>query len=239
MELKFDRFVVCGLIAACLFLFARQWLAAHPEHDPWAPLELDDPAGWATERKLASLRSDFGECRAFLARAEAETQALPAAGQGSCRRNDRSVIDLPEQSGAVLRPSGAQSTCAVQAALAWWVVHGVQPAAERLLGAPVARIEHLGTNSCRRIGGGDTGNWSEHATGNAVDVAAFVLADGRRISVASDWAGEAEAALFLREVRDAACTSFATVLSPQYNRAHADHFHLDQAVRASGWSTCR
>ena len=51
------------------------------------------------------------------------------------------------------------------------------------LGSEVVRIEHLGTVNCRRIGGGDKGNWSEHATGNAIDISAFVLADGRRITV--------------------------------------------------------
>ena len=67
---------------------------------------------------------------------------------------------------------------------------GVQPAAEELLGTRVARIEHFGAYSCRRIYGRDSGRWSEHATGNAIDVAAFVLADGRRVTVRGDWRGE-------------------------------------------------
>ena len=60
----------------------------------------------------------------------------------------------------------------------------------------------LGTNNCRRIGGGSDGNWSEHATGNAIDVSAFVLEDGRRISVLKDWTSGDEKATFLREVRE-------------------------------------
>ncbi|WP_232495471.1 extensin family protein [Novosphingobium kaempferiae] len=56
----------------------------------------------------------------------------------------------------------------------------MQPAPEAMLGERVVRLEHLGTANCRRIGGGETGNWSEHAIGNAIDIAAFVLADGRR-----------------------------------------------------------
>ena len=89
-----------------------------------------------------------------------------------------------------------------------------------------------------RIYGGDTGNWSEHATGNAVDVSAFVLEDGRRISVLGDWNDADEAAGFLHAARDAACDVFGTVLSPDYNAAHADHFHLDQEARGFG-SFCR
>src|SRR5690606_11398742 len=115
--------------------------------------------------------------------------------------------------------------------LALWLRHGVQPAAESLLGSPVVRIEHLGTYACRRIGGGETGRWSEHATGNAIDIAAFVLEDGRRISVSSDWNGEGRRSDFLNAARRSACDAFGTVLSPDYNAAHADHLHLDQARR--------
>jgi hypothetical protein len=79
--------------------------------------------------------------------------------------------------------------------------------------------------------------WSEHATGNAIDIAAFVLEDGRRISVLGDWEAEGEKARFLKAVRDDACDIFATVLSPDYNAAHADHFHFDQGGRWFG--ACR
>jgi hypothetical protein len=88
--------------------------------------------------------------------------------------------------------------------------------------------------------GRDSGDWSEHAGANAIDVAAFVLEDGRRVSVLADWADEGAEGRFLREARDGACRLFATVLSPDYNRAHRDHFHLDQAGRgAMGWRACR
>ncbi len=63
------------------------------------------------------------------------------------------------------------------------------------------------------------------------------LTDGRRISVLKDWDGEGDKAAFLRAVRDGACSGFATVLSPDYNAAHADHFHLDQDDRWAG--VCR
>lgn len=134
-------------------------------------------------------------------------------------------------------PSPADTTCAVAAGLAIWLRHDVQPAAQRLMRSPVRAIEHYGTASCRRIGGGE--RWSEHATGNAIDLGVFVLEDGRRISVLRGWQGSAAEAAFLREVRDAACSTFATVLSPDYNAAHADHLHLDQAGRGRGWTFCR
>jgi hypothetical protein len=107
-------------------------------------------------------------------------------------------------------------------------------------GRKVAAIEHYGSYSCRRIYGRSEGTWSEHSTANAVDIAAFRLEDGRRISLIGDWEGDDAESRFLREVRDGSCRLFATVLSPDYNEAHRDHFHLDQAERgAFGWRGCR
>ena len=96
------------------------------------------------------------------------------------------------------------------------------------------QIEHLGSYSCRRLYGRGEGPWSQHATGNAIDIAGFVLADGRRISVLHDWSGSDGEAQFLHRARDGACGAFATVLSPDYNAAHRDHLHLDMGGNWSG-----
>jgi hypothetical protein len=232
-RIPFDRVAFALLVLGALFLAARAWLADHPQHNPWAPLDLRDPPGWATQRKLADLRADPAACRAVLERSSVAYAALPPQGEGECRREDRTVL-----SDGPLAPARPATTCAVAAAFALWFEQGVQPAARELLGARVARIEHLGAFSCRRLYGRQDGRWSEHATGNALDIAAFVLADGRRVGVAGSWQGEDAEAAFLRRARNEACRVFGTVLSPDYNEAHADHFHLDQAARAFG-GVCR
>jgi hypothetical protein len=238
-----DRIVLTFLLVGCLFMAGRAWLRDHPGDDPWTPLALDDPPGWATPRKLATLRQDRAQCRAFLDRSGIAVIALPPAGGGACRRDDRKLLAAPARLDVALRPGGAQATCAIDAGLALWLRHGVQPAAEAALGSRVVGIQHLGTANCRRIGGGEDGNWSEHAIGNAIDVAGFVLADGRKISVLKDWKATGSpdegASAFLHMVRESACTAFSTVLSPDYNAAHVDHLHLDQAKRSGGWSACR
>lgn len=228
-----DGIAVLILMAASLFLAGKAWLHDHPQHDPWAALDLSHQPGWATQRKLASLRSDPEECRAVLERSGIAFTSLDPAGEGACRREDRTVLGS-----ALLRPAKPASTCAVAAGLEYWVRHGLNPVAEEVLGSPVTRIEHMGTANCRRIYGREEGAWSEHATGNAIDIAAFVLEDGRRISVLNDWPGEEAKAEFLHRARDSACQAFGTVLSPDYNAAHADHLHLDQEGRAWG-SVCR
>jgi hypothetical protein len=208
------------------------WLEAHPEHNPAAPLDLRDPVGMATATKLVALRDDTAECRAVLERSEVAFAALDPQGEGECARPDRTRLTrFP------LAPDSPPMTCPVAAALEVWRTRSIAPAAREIFGSPLARIEHLGVYSCRRMYGRSEGAWSEHATGNAIDIAAFVLEDGRRISVLGDWDGDEQERQFLRRVRDGACGVFATVLSPDYNAAHADHFHFDQDPR---WrSVCR
>ena len=137
-------------------------------------------------------------------------------------------------------PSDLVTACPVAAALHLFDTRVVQFAALRHFNSRVVSIEHFGSYSCRRLYGRSEGEFSEHATADAVDIAGFVLADGTRIRVLSDWPGEGPKAAFLRDVRDGACDLFATVLSPDYNSAHRDHLHFDQAKRGEmGFRVCR
>jgi len=218
-----------------LMVGARAWLQENPQHNPWAPLDLTHPVGWATGAKLAALRSDPAECRAVLSRSGLSFEELEPAdnAEAACKRPDRLILDETR-----LSPDTPQTTCPVAAAYAGWMEHVIQPAARDILGSSIVRVEHLGAYNCRRLYGRSEGGWSEHATGNAIDIAAFVAADGHRVEVLSDWSGDEAQHDFLRAVRDGACLWFGTVLSPDYNAAHADHLHLDQADRAFG-TTCR
>ena len=221
------------LILLALFVAGRVWLKEHPEHDPWAPLDLRNPTGWATAAKLRALKGDVRAWRAVLARSEVTFTALSPQGEAECARPDRTVLD-----GYPLSPRPPPTTCAVALALELWKRDTLDKEAQAIFGQDVRRLDHLGAYSCRRIYGRDSGRWSEHATGNAIDIAAFQLQDGTRISVLGDWTGDdADKALFLRRVRDGACRQFSTVLSPEYNAAHRDHLHLDMS---GGWGgVCR
>jgi len=138
------------------------------------------------------------------------------------------------------RPSGLVTSCPVAAGLHLLETRIVQQAAQRHFGSPVVVIDHAGSYSCRRLYGRSEGAYSEHATADAVDITGFRLADGTRVSVLDDWNRGNRKSRFLREVRDGACRLFSTVLSPDYNAAHADHLHLDQAQRGNaGWRACR
>lgn len=231
-KFAWDRRAILLLVLLAALVAARGWLAEHPEHDPWAPLDLRHPVGWATAMKLRALKGDPPACREVLTRSGVAFSELPVAGEGPCIRTDRTRLDrFP------LAPSPPPTTCAVALALQLWQRDTLDAEAQAIFGSEVARIEHLGAYSCRRLYGRDEGPWSEHAKGNAIDIAGFVLEDDTRISVLNDWSGGERKARFLRRVRDGACRAFSTTLSPDYNAAHRDHFHLDMAGRWTG--VCR
>ncbi len=225
-----------GLICAYLV-----WTRAHPQDSPFTPLDLTQKTGMFTGRKIAALSDDTPLCEALLFRAAIRYRALPPGGANQCAYDNAVRLTPGGARRIALRPERTDLACPVAAGLAVWEWQVVQPAAARLLGSRVVAIDHFGSYSCRRIYGRSTGDWSEHARANAIDVAAFRLADGRRVSVVGGWnRASAKEGAFLRSVRDGACRLFATVLSPDYNPAHRDHLHLDQAARGSmGWRACR
>ena len=229
--------LLIGFGAMLLYGYSR----THPEDMPWTELDLAQPIGAFTGRKLAALEREGGSCEALLGRAGIGFNALPPrAGEGQCGYSDAVRFTAGGALGISYRPQGLGTSCPVAAGLALWEWHAVQPAAIRHFGSKVAAIDHFGSYTCRRIYGRSEGSWSEHSTANAVDIAGFRLEDGTRITVVGDWTAAGAKSAFLREVRDGACELFATVLSPDYNAAHRDHFHFDQANRgAMGWRGCR
>jgi len=232
--------LVALVVIATLALMLWASLRGRPQDVPWAPLDLGQPIGLFTGRKLTALTEDFPQCRTLLDRAGVRYTVLPPRkGEGQCGYADGVRLTGGSRKIA-FAPAGLGVACPVAAALAMWEWDIVQPAAERHFGARVATIDHFGSYSCRRIADSHSSNWSEHSTADAVDIAGFRLTDGTRITVARDWKGDDPKAAFLRDVRDGACQLFATTLSPDYNAAHADHLHLDQANRgATGWRACR
>ena len=132
----------------------------------------------------------------------------------------------------------ATLACPLVAALDQWMATGVQPAARRWFGQPVVEIKQISAYSCRSMNNQRGAPISEHAFGNALDVAAFTLADGRKVTVRDGWHGTPEERAFLHDAHASACRLFATVLAPGSNAFHYDHMHVDLAHHASGRTIC-
>jgi Extensin-like protein C-terminus len=150
--------------------------------------------------------------------------------------NDRGAcgIDRPlhvsaMESGTVSIGPDATLGCPITAAVEGWLSEAVQPAAIAWLGTTITDIKQISAYSCRPRNNEAGERLSEHAFGNAIDVAGFRLADGRMITVKHDWSlGDDATRGFLREIFAAACERFKTVLGPGV-KYHGDHFHLDLA----------
>jgi hypothetical protein len=147
----------------------------------------------------------------------------------------------PQYTGAIgpveVKPA-ATLACPIVSALDHWIAQSVQPASLRWFNQPVVEIKQISAFSCRSMNNQRGAKISEHAFGNAIDVAAFVLADGRVVKVKDGWRGRPEEQGFLRDVQGAACDQFNTVLAPGADAFHYDHIHVDLMRRASGRRIC-
>jgi hypothetical protein len=133
----------------------------------------------------------------------------------------------------------ATLACPIVSVLDRWLAESVQPAAMRWFGQRVVEIKQISAYSCRGMNGNPNAHISEHAFGNALDIAAFTLADGRRVSVKDGWRGMPEEQGFLHDVQATACQHFTTVLAPGSNVYHYDHIHVDLMRRASRRQICQ
>lgn len=217
------------LSALCLGGFVVLRLALLPPNlSPLPLLDIAASSRLLVDWQIAAMDKHPEICAAVLA----QTPSIQAAMIPDRPVQDRcgwtNAVRLTEAAGA--RFSGRPLTCGAAGAAALWVAASVQPAAKRHFGAPVVAVEDMGTYNCRNIAGTD--RRSQHATANAIDIAAFRLSDGQRIAVKRSWGADGPKGAFLDEVFAAACRPFRIVLGPDYNAAHADHFHLDRGALA-------
>jgi hypothetical protein len=218
--------------AAAAVSIWRGWLPVADRWNPWAPLNVRDEPNLLTSFKLSRLQDDPALCEAAL-----KTSTLRYTHQADSGPDVKCPLTntLRIQGGDVALSSSFLSSCRLAVAYALFDIHQLQPAAQSVFGQKVTQVDHLGSFACRNIYNRSAGRLSQHASANALDIAGFRLADGRRISVLKDWNDEGDDGRFLKMVRDGACQQFNTVLSPDYNAAHRNHFHLDMGR----WRMCR
>lgn len=147
----------------------------------------------------------------------------------------RNPVQITSVAGVMLsRP--ATLNCRTAKSLNRWVKRGVIPTLKKL-GGGVASLRVLDHYNCRSRNNQPGAKISEHAKGNAIDIGGFILNDGSAVTVRKGWGNPAQTKV-LRRLHRTACGPFGTVLGPNYNRFHQDHFHLDTA-RYGGGTFCR
>ena len=194
--------------------------------------------------------SDSGSQKYF------ETKGLRAP-ESACLINPKSLgqvtpaSDIHESSGCEVRhrydveslggvqfSQTATMNCGLTGPLNDWLGNTVQSSAQGAFGERVVGIDVAASYSCRPRNNKRGAKMSEHGYGNAIDIAAFTLESGRKVSVLKDYYGSSDSQKFLRQVRGEACGEFATVLGPGSDTNHRDHIHLDLQNRRSGQAYC-
>lgn len=225
--------LIVGLIAAHFF--------APAQHVPWKPLDVDAPIGLATGIKINLIsRAPDGVCQDKLNQATHLRQnSAPDKSKGSCGYDNANAMS---RRGEISFSPSASVVAQCPVVLSSYIWLGrVDALAREHFNSPLAKIHHAGTYSCRRQVGNGSKKWSQHAFANAWDITGFELQNGDVISVAKHWPHGLQAQFFGRDpkghflmaTRDAACRVFKVVLSPDFNAAHHDHFHLDHGSKTS------
>ncbi|MDC0737770.1 extensin family protein [Cognatishimia sp. SS12] len=223
---------IYGLLMAALLFHPQSNLPR--EWNPFETLRIADPVTPLTSWRLDRVLSDPLACRAVLLDHDTDISVLPPKiADENCGIDNR--LTLRRLGRAQVAPF--ETSCGAALRLAMWEAHSVQPLAREFLGVPVARLTHFGSYSCRKIRTtrGPSDRWSSHATASAVDISGVVLADGRVLSLLQNWDDTGPEGRFLRALHTGACRWFEQALGPDYNRLHADHFHL----QSGGWPICR
>ncbi|KIN74460.1 extensin-like domain-containing protein [Sulfitobacter guttiformis] len=204
-----------------------------PEWNPVQPLVVSDPVTSLTRWKLRRALGDDAVCLAALATGAQAVVKPDFTESEQCFIAPQ--VTLSGVAGALVAP--VNTRCQTALRLAMWTQHDLQPAARELFDQSLKQIEHFSSYSCRPIRTplGGSGRISTHSTANSIDISGFVLADGTRLILLSDWEGAEVKSSFLRRANITACKWFRVTLGPEYNNLHADHFHLQH----TGFGLCR
>lgn len=184
-------------------------------------LRFDSRAPWRDELEAKCLQSGAVQSSAAIEPME------EIDGPGACGMMTPLRVASFGQ-GSIPLKNKVTLSCPALSSVDRWMTEVVQPASQIYYGTHVAEVK-AGSYSCRNRNNEYFGKISEHAFGNAMDVMGFRFADGRTITVAKGWKGEAKDQAFLREIFVNACDYFTTVLAPGSDAAHADHIHMDLA----------
>lgn len=102
-----------------------------------------------------------------------------------------------------------------------------------IMGGGVSSLKVASHYACRTRNSKRGARISEHGKGRAIDIAAVRLEDGTELSVLQDW-GNGRKGRMLKKLHAGACGPFGTVLGPNSDVHHKDHFHFDIAKHGNG-----
>lgn len=186
------------------------------------PTFISKPEPWRSDEESQCLASGRVRHSPFL------VPRASLGGPGHCGAQQPFEMSAALNGQVHMRPT-ALLRCPMIPAVEHWVATHVATAARQHFGVPVVEMKVAASYGCRPRNGISGARLSEHGHANALDISVFILADGRQISVRNGWNGDPRERAFLRQVHSGACNTFTTVLGPNADSFHRDHFHMDLA----------
>ncbi|WAT02821.1 extensin family protein [Rouxiella chamberiensis] len=222
------RYILFALVVLVAGFAVYPWLQSQlpPQYNPFTPLSVSDPPGLITQYKLKRLSKNPAACLAVLERAKADGLLnFQSVGntRGQCPLTDAVRV---QNFGKVSLSSSFLASCPLAVSTTMFVAQAAAPVAERVMNQRLIRIDHLGSFACRNVYHRAEGRISEHATADALDVSGFRMTGGENVTVAGGWKREDKTSTFLHDVFSEGCPFFGNIIGPDYNAAHANHFHL-------------
>ncbi len=222
------RFIVVTLIFLVVLVYSAPWISRIlPSHyNPFTPLLISDPPNFITQFKLRRLDKNPQACLAALERAKeagAVSFITTADTGGTCPLSSPVRV---QGFGSVALSSSFLASCRLALSSTMFIVQVAKPQAQTQLGSDLIRIDHLGSYACRNVYHRPEAKLSEHATAEALDVAGFRLADGTDVTVLKGWKEQKPHGDYIRAIFRESCPYFGNSIGPDYNAAHANHFHF-------------
>lgn len=225
------------VISITVTAVAAFWIYEHlpSQYNPFAPLTIDDPPTLVTRYKLRQMANHPEACLALLKQAEERKQLsfrTVANTDGKCPLTD--VVRV--QSFGEVKLSGSfLASCPLALSSTMFIHQRAAPQALTTFGSRLTRVNHLGSYACRNIYNRQNARLSEHATADALDISGFSFANKQQITVLKGWNSGGKSGEYLHSVFENGCPFFGNALGPEYNAAHANHFHLGMR----GYGLCR
>jgi hypothetical protein len=200
----------------------------------YANVDPDDDAIVAPPDARSTCEEDLTAAGVVFKKASLAVHAVKGPRKSQLMCGAPQVVFYQRSPAKIAYEPGVMLTCTMALALARFETI-LQEEAKRTFGKRVVKIHHLGTYACREMAA-YPGWVSEHSYANAIDLADFVLEDGRTVSVLQKFAPKVETArssdtIFLRTAAQRAYREdvFSHVLTPFFDAIHANHFHVDLA----------
>ncbi|ANH04891.1 hypothetical protein shn_13170 [Shinella sp. HZN7] len=208
-----------------------------PAETTEAERKAKDDAEKARERPQEDDKQDAA-CRTALKAIGARFEEAPAVNDGKACGIDRPVL-LDSLPGDIKVEPAATIRCETALQLARWMEGSVKPSLEAAMpGETITVLSQASAYICRNRNGAEEGRISEHAFGNAVDIAGFALKSGKTVTIRPADKEPTLDGAFQRAITEAACLYFTTVLDPGSDAAHQNHLHLDVKARRGGYRYC-